>query len=202
MVFELKKLKTPGKVDWGWVSSVDPDELGEVSTERFLQAVAAQLDHAKLALLNLDTGSDQFAVIAIEPSLEKGVLTIMKNAGYAAARIAAKPLVTKAKPVAKRARGGSPLSEWPDCKDDPSNTWRYFIHPERELSRCLRKWPQAFDIMEGPATSTSTRTEKKSFVTAAQCTQAYVEYYEALKQEGWLQFTAQEHAKELRARAK
>lgn len=202
VLLRVRKLKAPNKLDFRWADSLDFTSLENVTAERFLQAIAARAEPAGVVFLSLDTGTDQHAVVMVDRSRVNITLAAMKAAGYPARIVAVKALVEKAKPAAKRTRGGAPLEEWPECDADPSNTWRYFIDKDGTRSLCLRKWPQAFDLMhESLKSPAPSRSEKKSFATVQQCREAYVAFYAELAKDGWLQFAAPEHAKELKARA-
>lgn len=196
----LKKLDAPVKLDFAWAAALDYESLASLPTERFLEAVAARVEPAGVVLLALDTGSDEHAIVMVHRSRVNITLAAMKAAGHPARIVAAKALAEKPKPAPKRPRGGAAMEEWPDCSADPSNTWRYFIDADGTRSLCLRKWPQAFDLMlETLSEPRQSKSEKKSFPTPRECGGAYVAYYEGLKRDGWLQFSAQEHAKALKA---
>lgn len=202
VVARLRKLKAPAKLDFSWADSLDYESLEDLPTERFIEAVAARVEPLGVVLLNLDTGSDQLAIGMVHRSRVNITLAAMKAAGHPARIVAAKALAEKPKPAPKRPRGGSALEEWTDCSTDPSNTWRYFIDEAGARSVCLRKWPQAFDVMQETLTGVrGSKSEKKSFPTPRECTAAYVAYYEQLKREGWRQYSAPEHAKALKAAA-
>ncbi|MBK8996837.1 MAG: hypothetical protein IPM35_13960 [Myxococcales bacterium] len=200
VIAELRKLRAPSKLDFSWADSLDYETLNDLPTERVIEAVAARVEALGVVLLNLDAGSDQLAIGTVHRSRVNITLAAMKAAGHPARIVAAKPLADKPKPAAKRPRGGSALEEWPDCSADPSNTWRYFIDEAGVRSLCLRKWPQAFDVMLETLTGArGSKSEKKSFPTPRECTSAYVAYYQQLEREGWRQFSAPEHAKALKA---
>lgn len=202
VVARLRKLKSPVRADFSWADSLDYESLDELTTERVIEAVAARVEPPGIVLLNLDTGSDQYAIVMVHRSRVNITLAAMKAAGHPARIVAAKALADKPKPAPKRTRGGTALEEWPDCSTDPSNTWRYFIDVEGARSLCLRKWPQAFDVMlETLTAARGSKSEKKSFPTPRECASAYVEYYEQLQREGWQQYSAQEHAKAMKVLA-
>lgn len=202
VIAKLRKLAAPAKLDFAWADSLDYEALNDLPTERFIEAVAARLEPLGVVLLYLDTGSDQWAIGTVHRSRVNLTLAALKAAGHPARIVSAKALAEKPRSAPKRPRGGAALEEWPDCSADPSNTWRYFIDEAGARSICLRKWPQAFDVMQETLTGAlGSRSEKKSFPTPRECTSAYVAYYEQLRGEGWRQYSAPEHAKALKARA-
>jgi hypothetical protein len=196
---ELRALRPRVKIDWAWMKGFEEDELDDISTTRLLQAVAA---HAppKIALVNLDTSSDQLAIAFVETSRVRPIITAMKAVGHPAEAIAAKA-VAPPKRSTKIPRRGTPLTSWPKCEKDAFGTWRYFMNRKTLRSLYLIKYTTAFDVMLGPSWSTNMKTEKRVSSTAARCTAAYVAFYAQLQRDGWLQLTAEEQAKEVRANA-
>lgn len=197
VVFALSRLRSPVKVDGRWMKAFDEDALDDLSTERVLQAIAAQIEPTA-TMVNLDTESDQFAIVLVERSHARALLAATSAVGHGAAVVKPKPLA-KPKPAPKRRGGtpGTPMEVWPPCEADEPNTWRYFVHREKLRSLCTRKWESAFEVMEAPAWSTSETTDRRAHTTAEACRRAYVAHYESLQKDGWSQFSAEEHAKEL-----
>ena len=197
VVFALSRLRAPVKIDGGWMDAFDEDALDDLSTERVLQAIAAQLAPA-VTMVNLDTESDQLAIVLVESADARAVLAGMRAVGHAAAAVKPKPLA-KPKPAAKRggATPGTAMASWPRCDADAPNTWRYFVHREKLRSLCTRKWESAFEVMEAPAWSTSGSMDRREHASDAACRRAYVSHYASLEKDGWSQFSAEEHAKEL-----
>lgn len=199
LLASLSKLEPKLELDSSFAVALGAPGL---TTERMLEAVAAKVEQTGSVLLNLETRANRWAITTVPRTRVNLTLAAMTAAGHPARIMAAKPLIEKAKAPAKRVRGGVPLEEWPDCSADPSNTWRYFIDAEGTRSLSLRKWPSAFDVMQqdlGPVAAS--KSEKKSFPTPRDCALAYAKFYEELRKDGWLQYSAQEHAKELKSRS-
>jgi len=195
-VFLLRKLKT--KLSWTWMKPYDEDDLDDLSMDRFLSAIAAEADPKGLALVNIDTSSDQYAIALLERSRASEIAKAMKAVGHRAEVIVPKPLA-KPKTSPTNAGQGTPMPKWPSCKHDASNTARYFFHREKRRSVWTRIWDTAFDVMEGTAWSFSTKRDTRDFDTRSECLRAYVTFIEQLHHDGWLQFTEPEAQKEVRA---
>lgn len=192
----LLALESPVKLDLSWADSVDET----LTSRRFLEGVASRVEPKGVVLLDLEPGGDRHAIVILARSRVNITLAAMSAAGQPARIISGKAIVEKPKTPIKRVRGGAALEEWPDCSADPSNTWRYFVDAEGARSLCLRKWPQAIDVMHQDLTPPrATRSEKKSFPTPRECAGAYVELYEGLQRDGWRQYSSQEHAKAVKA---
>ena len=192
----LLALESPVKLDLSWAESVDET----LTARRFLEGVASRVESKGVVLLDLEPDADRHAIVILARSRVNITLAAMSAASQPARIIAGKAIVEKPKTPVKRVRGGAALEEWPDCSLDPSNTWRYFVDAEGARSLCLRKWPQAIDLMHQDLTPTqASRSEKKSFPTPRECAGAYVTLYEELQRDGWRQYSSQEHAKAVKA---
>lgn len=202
VVDALKNIRGAPEIDWAWVRAFDEDELDDLSTERFLSAVAAEVESQKrgISLVNLDTGSDQFAIVLVTTDKANAVLAAMKATRHKAELVRPKP-IAKPRPARRTQanQGGAAMAEWPVASEDAPGTWRYFLQPDRAQMVCLRKAEEAFDVISGPAHGDST-TQRRSFVSAEACNEGWVAEIETLRSGGYLQYTDTEHAKELRAR--
>lgn len=199
----LKGIRPRMPFDWKWTKAFDEDDLDDISTERVLRAAAAHAPPEK-ALINLDTTSDQFAIVVVDARHTRRIVGAMRSLGHPAAVITPKALGAPKpakKSAGKSAARGTPLAAWPDCSTDPFGTWRFFTNRETLRSTFTTKYGTAFDVMEGPSWSTDGKRDKRTFGDPALCTAAYVAFYRELKQGGWLQLTAEEHAKEVRSNA-
>ncbi|MFO0551196.1 MAG: hypothetical protein U0271_22595 [Polyangiaceae bacterium] len=195
----LRGLKPKRKLTWAWVKRHDEDALDDVGVERLLAAVAAEALPAELALANLDTRSDQLAVVIVEQPRISELIAAAKAVRHPAKRITPKALpAPKAKPSAV-ARAGVAMTDWPSCEADSNNSSRHFFHRERARSLWTRKWETAFDVMEGPAWEWSMEKDHRAFETPEACAQGYAAFVEALRGAGWLQFSEDEAKRELTA---
>lgn len=196
VVAALRALQPKRKLGWAWLKAHDEEALDDLGIERFVAAIAAQSVPPELALVNLDTRSDQLALVFVEADAVAALLAAAKAAHHPAARVAPKALpAPKAKPTV--ARPGEPLGEWPPCEADPPNTARHFFHRERARSLWTRRWETAFDVMEGPAWEWGMERDHRELPTPKACARAYAAFVRELRAAGWLQFTEDEAKREL-----
>jgi hypothetical protein len=184
------------RLSWAWMKPYDEDDLDDLSMDRLLEAVASEANTHGLALVNIDAGSDQYAITIVERARTAKILKAMKAVGHPAKIIVARPLA-KPKPAPTRFRLGTPMTEWPSGSADPSDTSRYFFHRERRRSLWTRRFETVFRVMEGPAWSYSMKQDVREHKTSAECTRKYVAFIAQLHGDGWLQFTLPEANKEL-----
>jgi hypothetical protein len=197
VLFALKPLKAPAKPTPGWARGIDPDD--DRDPETVIAAAAHGYEARGVALLNLDTTSDQLAIVAVASDAVAAVKSAAKAAGVAIALIKPKPLQAPA--PAARETPARAMETWPSAAEDPPGTWRYFLQLDEKRSLCLVKYVTAYDVHAHPLGSESTR-DKRGFPDAATCTAAYLTHIEQLRADGWQQYEADEHAKALRGARK
>lgn len=199
VVASLRGLKPRRKLAWAWLKAHDEDALDDLGLERLLAAIAAEALPPELALVNLDTRSDQMAILIVDAESAAELLAAAKGVRHPAKRVAPKVLAKpKAKPAAT-ARSGEPMSEWPPWEADPWGTTRYFFHRERGRSLWMRRWESAFDVMEGPAWEWAMDKDHRDFDTSEDCARSYAAFVAELRRTGWLQFSEEESRRELSA---
>lgn len=198
-VAALRALKPKRKLAWAWLKGHDEDALDDLELERLLAAVAAEALPPELALVNLDTRSDQMAIVVVDADGVSELLSAARGIRHPAKRVTPKALPKpKAKPVAT-ARSGLAMSDWPPCEADPSSTSRYFFHRERGRSLWTRKWETAFDVMEGPAWEWAMNKDHREFDSPEACARSYAAYVTEVRSAGWVQFSEEEARRELLA---
>lgn len=199
VVAALRASKPRRKLAWVWLEAHDEDALDDLGLERLLAAIAAEALPAELALVNLDTRSDQMAIVIVDADSVVELLAAAKGVRYPAKRVAPRALSRPREKSAAAARGGDAMSEWPSCEADPPNSSRHFFHRERGRSLWTRKWETAFDVMEGPAWEWAMDKDHRVFDTPEACARGYAAFVEELRAAGWLQFTEQQSRLELLA---
>lgn len=198
VVAALRASKPKRKLAWAWLEEHDEDALDDLGIARLLGAIAASALPPELALVNLDTRSDQLALVLVEAAGAPALLAAAKAVKHPAERIAPKALrAPKARAKTGAAEGGAPMGEWPPCEADPPNSTRHFFHRERARSLWTRRWETAFDVMEGPAWEWSMERDQRELPTEEACGRAYAAFVRQLREAGWLQFTEDEAKREL-----
>ena len=149
--------------------------------------------------MNLDTRSDQAAIVIVDAERAVELLGAAKGVRFPAERVAPRALSKRAAKPAAAAGAGDVMTDWPPCEADPPNSSRQFFHRERGRSLWTRKWVTAFDVMEGPAWEWAMDKDHRAFDTPEACAKGYAAFVDELRAAGWLQLTEEQSKRELLA---
>lgn len=195
----LLGLRGTPKLPMACAKGIDDDD--ERPVDEILSVAAAAAKAKGLALVNMDTESDQYAIVVVPKDAAARLARAISLAGGRGAVITVKraPDRTKGKKkttAASRgpARAGTAMEIWPDASKDAPGTWRYFVRREDSRSLCTVFYPIAYDVHAGPLGGSS-RSEKLTFESRTACTTAYLAYLGELERGGWEQLEAAEHQK-------